>query len=259
MEWHDAGIILANRRHGENAAILSLLTPTRGRHRGLDRRGAAGRGGGLLQPGTAVAAVWRGRIADNLGTFRCEVVTPVAPAILENRRRLDALAAACAVLESALPEREVHECVYRGLTELLALLGGEGPDWAEAYVRWEVMLLAELGYGLDFSRCALSGAREGLAYVSPRTGRAVTAAAAEPYRDKLLPLPAFLVEPRGAAGARAAAIDEGLSLTGRFLARDVFGAHARPLPAARRRLAAHFAGEARRSPDSVAPAAAAEG
>jgi DNA repair protein RecO (recombination protein O) len=235
MEWTAPGLVVAVRRYGEGKAIVNLLTEDRGRHPGLVH------GGGALQPGTMVAARWRGRDAENLGTFRCEMVAPLSPVVLADRGRLEALAAACVVVETALPEREPYPGVYADLCTLLSILAGSGP-WGGAFVRWEIGLLRDLGYGLDLGCCAVTGACTDLRYVSPRTGRAVSAAAAGPYRARLLPLPGFLTDadPHADAGASPAAIGAGLRLTGHFLERNVYGLRNRSLPAARLRLARHF-------------------
>ncbi len=155
--------------------------------------------------------------------------------MLDDPARLAALSAAAAVSDSALPEREPHAACYEGFLALLEALSGA--HWAEVYVRWELALLAELGFGLDLSACAAGGANDQLAYVSPRTGRAVSLAAGEPYRERLLRLPGFL---SGRGGGGPEEVAQGLALTGFFLERHVFAAHHRGLPAARRRLAERF-------------------
>ncbi|HSR71038.1 MAG TPA: DNA repair protein RecO [Kiloniellales bacterium] len=237
MQWNDQGIVLSVRPHGESATVVQLLTRTQGRHAGLVRGGQGRRLRGVYQPGNLLAAQWRGRLAEHLGSYTCELVESHAARVLDDSDRLAALSAATAVSERALPEREPHAACYEGLLALLEALPGE--HWAEVYVRWELALLAELGFGLDLTRCAGGGANDQLAYVSPRTGRAVSLAAGEPYHDRLLPLPGFLVG-RGAGGAQE--VGQGLSLTGFFLERHVFHPHHKDLPAARRRLAERFPG-----------------
>ena len=256
MDWTDEGIVLSARRHGEAAAIASLLTRAHGRHAGLVHGGWGKRGRALLQPGNAVHARWRARLSEHLGTFTLEPILTSAARLFNEPLRLAALASACALADAALPERERHPAVHDALVELLAALAQDAPGWPETYVRWEVRLLADLGFGLDLKRCAATGTEADLAFVSPRTGRAVSTAAAGPWRERLLPLPAFLAgaEGQSAAGARATpgskspgarahiteieSIAEGLALTAHFLERHVFAPHGRTLPAARRRLAA---------------------
>lgn len=235
MEWADDGIVLAVRRHGENAVVASLLTRAHGRHPGLVHGGTGKALRGALQPGNAVRAWWRARLADQLGTFRIELAEAHAAALLDAPGPLAAIASACALAEAVLPEREPHPAAFAALAALLDACRSEA--WPSVYVHWEVALLRELGYGLDLSACAGTGATEGLAYVSPKTGRAVSRAAGEPYRDRLLVLPAFLVG--GGEGDRRAILD-GLRLTGFFLDRHVLAPHRVAMPAARARLVDRF-------------------
>lgn len=233
MDWTDDGIVLSARKHGETSAIVALLTRAHGRHLGLVRGGAGKRARGVLQPGNRVEARWRARLADHLGTFICEMTEAVAAPLMKDRLRLAGLSAACAMAESVLPEREPHPAVYEALVALLAAIGGGG--WPSAYVKWELGLLSELGFGLDLSACAATGANDQLAYVSPKSGRAVSLAAGEPYKDVLLVLPPFLL--RAGAGGAPEEVAQGLKLTGYFLEKNVFRHLNRGLPAARIRLA----------------------
>ena len=148
MEWSDEGIVLATRSLGETSVVLSLLTRAHGRHSGLVRRGAGRRTRGLLQPGNRLAARWRARLADHLGTMSCEPGHVLASAVMADRGRLAAVAAACAVTETALPEREPLPAVFELLAELIAAVETDA-GWRAAYVRWELGLLTELGFGLD--------------------------------------------------------------------------------------------------------------
>ncbi len=233
MDWNDDGIVLAARRHGEHALIVQLLTREHGRHAGLVRGGAGARQRGNYQPGNFVAAQWRGRLPEHLGAYVCEVKRSHAAPLLDDPLRLAALSAACAVGEAALPEREPHGPVFEGFLALLEALDSER-GWGEVYIRWELGVLAELGYGLDLSECAATGRNDELAYVSPKSGRAVSLSAGEPYRDRLLPLPAFLA---GSGPALPSELAQGLRLTGYFLKARLFAALDRGLPAARQRLA----------------------
>ena len=196
MDWSDRAIVLSARKHGESSAIVSVLTRAHGRHAGLVRGGAGRRARGTFEPGNEVTARWRARLDEHLGTFACELLVSHAARLLDAPLPLAALAAACAVADAALPEREPHGVVHDGLAALLAAL--HEPGFAESYVRWELALLAELGFGLDLSACAATGATGGLVFVSPRTGRAVSGQAGAPYRDRLLALPAFLLNVPGA-------------------------------------------------------------
>ncbi len=156
MHWTDDGIVLSARPHGESSVVLQLLTRHRGRHAGLVRGGQGKRARGLYQPGNLVAANWSARLADHLGNYTCELMESHAARVLDEPARLAALSAAAAVSETALPEREPHPACFEGFLALLAALPGD--HWAEVYVRWELALLAELGFGLDLESCAARGA-----------------------------------------------------------------------------------------------------
>ena len=236
--WIDEGVVLAVRKHGEAAAIVSLLTRAHGRHAGLVRGGAGRRQRGVLLPGNEVRAAWRARLADHLGSYTLEPTRARTASLLDRADRLAGLAAACAVLEAAVPEREPHPTLHAALAALLDALV-DSDAWPAVYVRFELGLLQELGFGLDLSRCAVTGGHENLAFVSPRSGRAVSAEAAAPWKQKLLPLPPFLL---GAQAGALAADDlrHGLALTGHFLERHVLAPARKPLPAARIRLVEQF-------------------
>ena len=232
MEWEAPAVVLDARPYNEGDALVTVLTEAHGAHRGLARGGGSRAQASLWQRGNLVQARWVARLADQLGSLTAELVHPGAALAMDDALALAILSAACAVAEGALPEREPHPLTFAGLLRLIARLQG-GPAALGEFVAWEATLLAELGYGLDLSCCAVSGAKVGLAWVSPRTGRAVADAAAGVWRDRLLRLPGFLV---GAATAGPADWRDGLALTGHFLARDAFGHQHRPLPAARDRL-----------------------
>ena len=240
MEWSDEAIVLSTRPHGETSALASLLTRDHGRLAGLVRGGQSARARAVYQPGNLVRATWRGRLAEHLGGYTCEPMVSHAARLFDDPPRLTALLSAAALSDLALPEREPHPACFHGFLALLEAM--EGDHWAEAYVRWELALLGELGFGLDLSACAGGGDNDQLAYVSPRSGRAVSLAAGEPYRDRLLALPSFLAG-RGGGGRRE--VEAGLTLTGFFLERHISGPQDRPLPAPRRRLGEHFRAERR--------------
>jgi len=234
MDWQDDGIILSVRKHGESSAVVNLLTRTQGRHAGLVRGGSGKRLSGILQPGNKVQARWHARLPEHLGTYTVEPIRAYAAAALSDARRLAALSSACTLVEAALPEREPHPAILDALEVLLGALEDD-TVWPVIYVKWEIGLLAELGFGLDLAHCAATGATEDLTFVSPRTGRAVSTAAAQPYKERLLPLPAFLLD-----SSAEADIADGLRLTGYFLENHVFQHRDTEIPAARRRLAERF-------------------
>ncbi|WP_404386205.1 DNA repair protein RecO [Caenispirillum salinarum] len=232
MDWRDEGIVLAARRHGETSAVVHVLTREHGRHGGLVR-GASGKAArGLWQPGNLLDVTWRGRLEEHLGQFTGELLDARVAGLMADRDRLACLASVCALAENALPEREPHPLLFEGLRLLIDALARDD-GWAPLTVRWEAALIAELGYGLDLSECAATGATEGLAWVSPRTGRAVSAEAGVPYADRLLPLPGFLIDAE--APTDRPAVVAGLRLTGFFLERRLFPALGRPVPPQRAR------------------------
>lgn len=240
MEWSAPAIILSARPYGEGGAVVNVMTREHGRHAGLARGGASRGQAALWQSGNMIEARWLGRLAEQLGTLSGEMVHPAAALAMEDPLALALLSSACAVAEAALPERDPHPALFEGLVRVISLLV-QGPETAMPdYVRWEALLLAELGFGLDLSSCAASGATEGLVYVSPKSGRAVSAEAGAPWAERLLPLPAFLRD--DAAPATPADWLAGLRLTGHFLERDVFHGHHRAMPEARQRVQDRVAG-----------------
>lgn len=235
IEWSEEAVLLAARPHGEDAVVAQVLTAEHGRHAGLVRGGQGRRLRGLLQPGNRLQVTWRARLSDHLGGFSVELLQADAARFLDDPARLAALSAALAILERALPEREPHPACYHGLLALIDALDGD--HWGEVYVRWELAVLADLGFGLELERCAAGGDVRRLSYVSPRSGRALSEAAGEPYRDRLIPLPEFLA---GRGGGGPAQIAQGLRLTGYFLERNLFHPQERNLPPARQRLSERF-------------------
>ncbi|KAA2214951.1 DNA repair protein RecO [Teichococcus oryzae] len=239
MEWQAPAIVLEARPHGEGGAVISVLTEAHGRHLGLARGGASRAQAGLWQPGNLVEVRWIGRLPEQLGHFTGEMVHPSAALAMDDPLALALLQSACALASDALPERESQPRVFSGLLALMANLGRGAEALMPDYIRWEALLLEALGYGLDLASCAVTGTAGHLTHVSPRTGRAVSAEAAEPYRDRLLPLPLFL---QGGQDERdPSEWLKGLRLTGHFLARDAFGARHHPVPPARERLEARIA------------------
>jgi DNA repair protein RecO (recombination protein O) len=232
MDWQDEAIVLSARHYGEHDAILTVLTRENGRHLGLLRGGFSRRQRPTIELGNRLQASWRARLEEQLGNFQIECLHSVAALLLDQPRRLAALASACSIVDAALPEREPHPEIFTDLDILIAQLTEETqapfetvPDgdlaWLSSYVRWEITLLTDLGFGLDLSHCAVTGETDDLAFVSPKTGRAVTAAAGHIYRERLLSLPDFLSRD-GSLARNADEIVSGLRLTGHFLERHVF-------------------------------------
>ncbi len=248
MEWRDQGVLLSARKHGESAAIIEVFSARHGRHAGVVRGGGGRRAAPVLQPGTQLDLHWRARLEEHIGSFTVEPVGSRAGAVMGDRLALAGLNAVTALLLYTLPERDPHPELYHRTVALLDLLG-RSETWPLDYLRWELALLEALGFGLDLSSCAVSGTTDGLAYVSPKSGRAVSAAAAGRWADRLLPLPPALLgqEPEGQEGQDLAGISDGLATTGFFLEHRLAAQLSdRPLPAARRRLADAIARRARR-------------
>lgn len=239
MEWTAPGIVLSAAPYGESGAVIHVLTEQHGAWRGLARGGQGRRQSPLWQPGNLVSLRWVARLADQLGTLTGEPVHASAAFVLAAPDALSMLASCCAVADGALPEREAHKPVFDGLLSLVTRLS-LSPDRASGcradLLRWERDLLAELGFGLDLSACAVTGASDDLVYVSPRSGRAVSRAGAGEWAGRLLTLPEALLDDT-IAHISDPDWRDGLRLTGHFLDRDVFGNRHRPLPAARVRLA----------------------
>ncbi len=233
MEWTDTGVVVAVRPFGETGAVVELMTETQGRHAGLVHGGASRRMRPLLQPGNRLRARWKARIADQLGSLSVEADELRAGRLMDDAAALDGVRAACALASIALPEREPHAAVYYGLEALLA--GMESTDlWPALLVRWEAGLLADLGYGLDLTRCAVTGEPDDLTHVSPKSGRSVSREAAAPYLDKVLKLPPFLLGTQ--TGVAAGDVRDGFTLTGWFIERRILWPADRKLPEARTRL-----------------------
>ncbi len=232
MEWRDEGVLLAVRKHGEGSAIVEVFTADHGRHAGVVRGGASRKMAPHLQPGTQLSVAWRARLEEHLGAFTVEPLRSRMGDVLGDRPALAGLNAMASLISYAMPEREPHPKLYHHTVALMDALGA-GDHWHRPYVRWEVALLRELGFGLDLKACAVSGTGEDLAHVSPRSGRAVSRAVGAGWEDRLLPLPEFLWrenEPRGR-------VSDGLRMTGHFLLNWLAPALGKAdLPPARERL-----------------------
>ena len=232
MDWSDEGIVLSTRALGEANAIVELLTRAHGRHLGLVRGGRSRRVRPTLQPGNVVSVTWRARLSEHLGSFTIELSEARAALILDDERALSALGS-LASLAKLLPERDSHPQLYLTALQILRAFD-DAALWPALLVHWEMMLLQDLGFGLDLSECAATGSETDLAYVSPRSGRAVSREAGAPYGGRLLSLPRFLVDDE--ARVAVADIEAGFALTGYFLERDVLEPHGMAMPQARERL-----------------------
>ena len=218
IEWRDEGICLSARAHGEGSAIVEAFTLTHGRHAGVVRGGAGRKMQPHLQPGAQLDLQWKARLESHIGAFTVEPIRSRAAQAMASRLGLAGLSAVAEVLHRVLPERDPHPRLFKATVSLLDHLG-EPDIWPLLYLRWEVLLLEELGFGLDLSTCAVNGRANDLAFVSPKTGRAVSRGAAGEWADRLLPLVPCL---RGEDGTLAE-VAEALGVTGFFLAKHCFG------------------------------------
>jgi DNA repair protein RecO (recombination protein O) len=233
MEWSDEGVVLSVRPHGESAAVLELFTRRHGRHLGLVHGGRSRKLRPVLQIGNHVDAGWKARLADNLGHFSVELRKGNAALLMEDGAALTALTS-MAALARLLPERDPHPNLFE-ITQFVLGFLDDRAVWPALVVRWELALLEELGFGLDLASCAATGKTADLIYVSPKSGRAVSSEAGEPYKDRLLELPQFL---RAGASGPVAGKDvlAGLALTGHFLSARVLAPRDMEIPDSRSRL-----------------------
>ena len=238
-EWTDDGLILSIRPHGERNAVVSLLTVENGRHAGLVHAYNSSSKRGTVQIGNLVQAQWRSRLNEQLGTYQLELKKNPSAVFLDDAVKLAGLSSCCAILDMSLPERDANLCVWEATTALIDIisLAENLEDWLEFYIKWEMNLLEQLGFGLNLHSCAVSGLTDALIYVSPRSGRAVHRDYAGDYADRLLRLPSFLQSEQAKAPVSDAAFLEGLTLTGHFVSRRVFSLIHKDLPQARLRLA----------------------
>ncbi|MBB4304838.1 DNA repair protein RecO (recombination protein O) [Rhodobium orientis] len=230
MEWSDEGTVIGVRRHGETSVILEMMTVAHGRHLGLVRGGRSRRHQATLQPGNDLSITWRARLDSHLGLYAVEPLKLRAANVMETAFGVHVVQTVSSLLR-LLPERDPHQRLHLMAVAILDHLS-DAPLTGELLVRFETRLLEELGFGLDLTSCAATGTREDLAYVSPKSARAVSRQAGQPYKDKLLPLPPFLLADPGERPP-AEDISAGLALTGFFLTRHIF--EPRGLPPLRER------------------------
>ena len=231
MDWREEGVLLAVRKHGETSAIIEVFTEGHGRHAGVVRGGTSRKIAPILQPGAQIDVAWRARLEDHLGAFTVEPVRSRAD-LMGARDTLAAMNAVTSLLSFVLPERETHANLYRRTLAVLDMIGN-GDFWRLGYLRWELALLDDLGFGLDLGRCAVTDRSDNLVFVSPKSGRAVSRAGAGEWADRMLPLSPALVG-MGEGGDRD--ILDGLQVTGHFLGQHFAPTLGdRPLPAARQR------------------------
>ena len=232
IEWRDEGALIAARAHGENAMIIDVFTPSRGRHSGVVRGGTSRKMVATLQPGTQISVTWKARLETHMGSFTVEPVRSRAALVMNDRLALNGLNAVCGLLARTLPEREPHSPLYDRTIALLDLLG-QNDVWPLAYLHWEMALLEELGFAIDLSACAVRGTNEDLCYISPKSGRAVSAQGAGEWASRMLDLVPVM---KGEGDASGSEIARAMKTTGYFIENRLFGDHSGTVPAARQRL-----------------------
>lgn len=230
----DNGIILASKKHAESSALVTVFTERHGLYKGAVRGAFSKTNRGLYQPGNLVSMHWSARLPEHMGSIRAEMLKPYSALIMPHAHALALLSSACALLATALPERHAYPKLYAAFMHLLTHLTYAPDECMAEYLRFELLLLAECGFGLDFSHCAATGSKADLCYVSPKSGRAVSREAGKPYHDKMLPLPGFLRTEEDKASP--AALADGLALSSYFLEHWLFEALHRKIPPARKRL-----------------------
>lgn len=241
MRWEDEGLVIGARLYGESALIVNVLTPRHGRRAGMVYGGASKARRAQFEPGNTLRLAWEAKTEDALGWFSAsEESRSRAARVLDDATRLAAISSVTALLRETLQDGDEHVGLYEA-TDLVLDQIVSGDVWPALYVRWEIGVLSAFGFGLDLQRCAISGANDGLSHVSPRTGRAVTASAAEDYVDRLLVLPPFLMGQNHVPTPEE--IGQGLRLTGHFLEARVFGEVNKPVPSARYRLLERMAAD----------------
>ncbi len=232
-EWEGPAIAIFARRHAENDAILEVFSKEHGRVSGYVYGGASSKKRAFLEPGQVLYLHWSSKAANQLGYFeKIEIQSPKSVSMSDGAS-LNAISTICSLLHFGLPEAMPYPQLFDGTVILLSAIENT-IDWQSSYVRWEAGLLSDTGYGFDLSVCALTGTQEDLKWVSPKTGRAACASAGEPYKDKLLALPPFLLSHENAI--EKGDIADGLALTGWFLERDLLAQAFQTMPESRARM-----------------------
>ncbi len=233
-QWRDEALILTSTRHGEQSAVVHVLTRFNGRTAGYLRSAKSPRVAPHIQGGNIVVAAWQARLPDQLGYLTVEPLQALAMPLMQRAELSLVLQAVTHMLIFALPERQAFPAIFEGTRALLQTLH-TNPNWAESYVWWEVHLLAALGFGLRLDNCVQTEQQDNLTHVSPKSGHAVSKPFATPYADRLLKLPQFL---GGADSFGKQEVAVGMALTGYFLQSHIAAAMGKPLPESRQRLVA---------------------
>ena len=217
MQWHDKGIVLSAKKHGENALIIKLLTENHGIYSGVVRYGVSKKVKFMFEPGNLLSITWKARLPEHIGSFKCEVLELYLNNIINKPQHLAALSSHCALEELLLPEREKCQSIFTQSIEFLTILASKTNSWAYDYIRWEINFLKELGFGLDLTKCAVTGQKHDLLYVSPKTGRAISRNAAGKWANRLFPLPSFIINKDCDIDQAENKLYEGIKISSYFL------------------------------------------
>ncbi len=220
MEWNDEGIIIGTRKHGETSLIVEIMTRHHGRHLGIVRGGRSRKKIPFLQPGNSVEAHWRARLDEHLGSWTIEATELRTSDLMATPIGVFGIQTLASHLR-LIPERDVHKHLHEALEIILSHLQ-DASIAAVLMIKFELALLDDLGFGLDLTKCAVTGVSDSLSHVSPKTGRAVCHEKALPWIDKLLVLPKFLTPGGSENHPEISDINAGFELSGYFLARHVF-------------------------------------
>ena len=232
MQWEDAALILHASKFQERSLRVICFCAQHGVVASIAKAGNTSAQRAIYQPGNRVVLRWQARLEEHMGSISAELEQPLSALLMQNKHTLAALHSVCALLQTTLHEREPHHSLYQKTEALLRHMAIDA-HWLAYYIRWELALLSDLGYGLDLTRCAVSGAESGLGFISPKTGRAVSVEAAGEYRDRLLALPGFL---RYDLPATLEDLHAGLRLSGYFLHKWALEPHGKTLPLAREKI-----------------------
>jgi DNA repair protein RecO (recombination protein O) len=238
MRWESEGIILGFNNYNEKSYILDIFTKEHGRHKGLIRGIHSKNLRSVIEPGNEVKAFWSGRLETHLGNFKVEPIKSWSSFILNNKNKLSALSSLCSLISSTMAEKQPNDLIYNRSRKIIQIMTSKDDQWIKEYINWELDLLSEIGYGIDLSSCVVTEKKDGLMYVSPTSGRAVTSEGAGIYRNKLIKLPAFILLKECQCSRED--IINGLELTEHFLRKRFFEPNNLNFPQSRNRLKEMF-------------------
>lgn len=193
MKWQDTGIVVSTKKYGESSLILNLFTENHGLHSGLIKFSNSKKTRNMFQVGNICAVEWTGRLEDQLGYYKSEIEKSVSHNIINNSLKIDVLISLSSLLNKLLADRQVHSSLFLNTINFIHYLNKNEKYWILKYIRWELKFLSELGFGLDLSKCAVTGSKNDLQFISPKSGRAVSAEGAGEWRNKLFVLPKFFL------------------------------------------------------------------